>query len=103
MGKILHINFSTTNSAKLLTNFSTFKIHHVSYLFYTFIGGVISIIVGTIVTFLLDVRRGSDPMLFSPTIRKFIKASDNLLTVRQNVNEKSCIVHAFEEQDNKVQ
>lgn len=84
------------NSAEVLTHFSTFKIHHVSYLFYTFIGGVFSIIVGTIVSFLLDVRYSSDPMLFSPIIRKFIKTPENLLIVRQNLNDKGCVVHAFE-------
>lgn len=74
-----------------------------SYLFYTFIGAVVTIVIGTIVSLLLDARSVSDPMFFSPVIRKFISVPRSLLLVRQNSMEKNSVVHAFEIQDNKVQ
>ncbi|KAG4074821.1 hypothetical protein HA402_014375 [Bradysia odoriphaga] len=81
----------------------SFKIHHVSYLFYTIIGGVITIVTGTIVSLILDDGYGSDPMLFSPAIRKFIAIPRHTPIVGQDGNEKDCTVHTFSLQDNTVQ
>ncbi|XP_037052032.1 sodium-coupled monocarboxylate transporter 1-like isoform X1 [Bradysia coprophila] len=83
----------------------SFKIHHVSYLFYTIIGAAITIVTSTIVSLILDNGYGSDPMLFSPIIRKFITIPQHMPIVAQDRNEKDCTVHVhtFALQDNKVQ
>lgn len=87
----------------MVKNFRTFKIHHVSYLYYTFIGAVFTIVVGTLVSVFLDAGYVTDPMLFSPVIRKFISSPQNSVSVRQNPNNKDCVVHTFDIQDNIVQ
>ncbi len=73
-----------------------------SYLFYTFIGAVITIVIGTIVSLIFDGRQDLEPLLFSPVIRKYISVQRLSPVKRHNDMEQDCIVHTFERQDNQI-
>ncbi|KAG4078241.1 hypothetical protein HA402_011313 [Bradysia odoriphaga] len=80
-----------TNSTLLVDDVgSTFRIHHMSYLFYTLFGGVITIIVGSVTSLIWKEKTEGDvnPMLFSPFVRKFITFEE--------VDRRSCVTHSFE-------
>lgn len=79
---------------------SSFQLHHISYLCYTILGGLITTIVGSVVSLLCEekIECDMDPLLFSPFVRKCIN-SRKLLSIRPDVREKSCVIHAFETND----
>lgn len=80
--------------------FSSFQLHHISYLMYIILGGLISIFVGSAVSLLCEeqMEGDMDPMLFTPLIRKFINPR-KLLSIRPDIKEKNCVIHAFETND----
>lgn len=86
-----------------MSNSSTFEIHHISYLFYCIIGASITIIVGTAASFAIGTQNPSDidPLLLAPCIRKYIKPQ-KLLSVRPDIKEQNCIIHAFDIKDNQI-
>lgn len=74
-----------------------------SYLLYTIVGGLVAIIVGSLTSLLCEekIECDMDPLLFSPFVRKFIN-SRKLLSIRPDVREKSCVIHAFETNDTQL-
>ncbi|KAJ6638131.1 Sodium-coupled monocarboxylate transporter 1 [Pseudolycoriella hygida] len=82
---------------------TSFQVHHISYLFYTILGGLTTTAVGSAVSLLCEEKMecDMDPMLFSPFVRKFIN-SRKLLSIRPDVKEKSSVIHAFEIKDTQL-
>lgn len=60
-------------------------------------GGLITIAIGSAVSLLCEEKLecDMDALLFSPFARKYIN-SRKLLSIRPDVKEKSCVIHAFE-------
>lgn len=54
-----------------------YQIYHISYLWYTFFGAVITIVISLIVSYITGFNRVSDmdPKLLAPFMRKYIKPS----------------------------
>ncbi|RZB62225.1 sodium-coupled monocarboxylate transporter 1-like, partial [Asbolus verrucosus] len=68
----INIHFNVSGSARPE---KTFALHHISYLWYTLVGSLVSIIIGLAASFLtqpLD-PRDVDPVLLASCIKKFIK------------------------------
>lgn len=72
------------------SSFSSFRIHHMSYLFYTIFGGATAIVVGSLTSLVCKEKfeKVLNPMLFSPFVRKFLNTNDD--------SRRSCVTHAFE-------
>lgn len=80
-----------------------FELHHMSYLFYCVLGATITIIVGLAASFAFTAQNPSDidPLLLAPCIRKYIKPQ-KLLSIRPDLKEQNCIIHAFDIKDNQI-
>jgi Na+/proline symporter len=74
-------------------------IHHMSYLYYTTVGTVISCVVGTIVSFLIGAQdpRQIDPVLIAPMLRKYFFNES-----KTGKEGEEMVTHEFELKDNHI-
>ncbi|CAH1369090.1 unnamed protein product [Tenebrio molitor] len=92
----VHIHINT--SSEFVHPEEQFIFHHVSYLWYTLMGTLVSVVVGVATSFMTHALdpRDVDPSLLSPYLKKFIKPrefpnepGDGIIYAYQSYNQKS--------------
>lgn len=75
-----------------------FQLYHISYLYFSVLGTLITIIVSTIVSMFMGFRNPTEiePKLLAPCLRKYFKRKQEY----EIVKEKYTVTHEFIEQNN---
>lgn len=92
-----------TNSTIVETVEHSKSLHHISYLYYTGFGAMITCVFGFIFTLILGKRDPStvDPMLLAPFMRKYY-ASESKTSSQIEKDDHACLHHEFEIKDNQI-
>lgn len=84
---MLAINMSVPDALPTIPSEPEFEIYHISYLWYTFIGAMVTIIVSLIASFLMGANdpQNMDPKLFAPFVRRILERKKlRLMDVKLN-------------------
>lgn len=95
-------NITTTTNVDDFYESTSKPIHHMSYLYYTLFGAIITVFIACIASFILGKQTSeeTDTLLLAPVIRKFVKNSKTKtnMHVIMSENEKTCTTYEFEQE-----